>query len=552
MEDESSSNEPSESRCVEGDPRTNLDYLQTNCATALTQLDLQRCSLSSLPGELAAATRLKFLNVSGNRLSNIELNQPLTSLEVLNLDFNQLALDTVIRHINGAFPNLVELSAAFQLSSTNCDLNELSVDDFQQLKDLNVSGNNLTNLRTVRGNGHIERLSLHTNGLTSLPDLVNCSTLQTLDLSNNCLTMDQNANGFPSEEFNDLINQFGKLNSVDITGNHPSMTQLQCKCELFSNFSKNISSVQIEPSPEQFRVAFAHSFTSFKTSIIVHPLDSDDQQNQLLIALVRGVSVTNDVRRQLPLILISELNCCETSNQYLKNTLISFYRLIKETSANTSSTLDIALCHVTFDETSSNLRLNLSASGLNVSIHLVDTELGDGTQVTNLSPKYTNSSKVEGELLDPVSHELVIESKSSLLLMGIHANSADPCVTHEPSLIRDHFTLDTLDKGGLNDAIKRYSERIKGLPDFGHTLIAVQLSAQSAELEPEAEDNEKFRSWEYILEENSHKVFQANLDTISVNSVYSNAIKLKSSGNQENDSFSRHLNNPNLMTTFKI
>ncbi len=132
---------------------------------------------------------LLILNISNNNLDGIPENIKNNILSKLILAFNQLTIDQpLIDRIIESFPSLTKLNLCYQSSNNQLlaqKCNQLNFNS-SELKYVNLSGNQLSQLNSIYGNSNLKTFILHSNGMTTLPLFKSCQQLQVLDISNNC------------------------------------------------------------------------------------------------------------------------------------------------------------------------------------------------------------------------------------------------------------------------------------------------------------------------------------------------------------------------------
>ncbi len=181
-----------------------LQVIKKAASDRVTELDLSRNQLSSLPGEIGQLTNLQKLYLRSNQLSSLpgEIGQ-LTNLQKLYLSENQLS--SLPGEI-GQLTNLQSLDLSWnQLSSLPGEIVQLT-----NLQSLHLSFNQLSSLPGEIGQlTNLQSLHLRENQLSSLPgEIGQLTNLQSLDLSWNQLS------SLPGE-----IVQLTNLQKLDLRGN---------------------------------------------------------------------------------------------------------------------------------------------------------------------------------------------------------------------------------------------------------------------------------------------------------------------------------------------
>lgn len=240
---------------------TDLDLRGLTVLYALDRLSLQDNQLT----DIAALSELKGLDeldLSGNRIRDIGPLTELSGLRVLNLDGNPLEdaerltslryltslslVDTgtdseTVQTIAQALPNCAirfgtseEKQMRLATDVFNMNASELAlcdrgltdielVQNFTELKILNLSGNEITDIRALMGLSKLEILNIDNNLISDLRPLIGLPLLSKLEATNNLIQettavgsieklTDLNLSGNPVQDYSGL----GRLNALKI------------------------------------------------------------------------------------------------------------------------------------------------------------------------------------------------------------------------------------------------------------------------------------------------------------------------------------------------
>lgn len=459
---------------------------------------------------------LKTLDLSHNQIRGIDTSTPrLRSLETISLDFNRLTVDKrTLESIGHVFPLLEKLSIGFQEDGgRNRLVSTIEVSDqlFPRLVYLNVSGNEMRSLKKLRGNHRIEKLVLHTNCLREIPALVGCEKLTVLDISNNCL--------LGAGNFSHLLTQSPFLRSIDFSGNS--------SCFHFNELPINSSEkpldlVKVEPHSDLCRLSFSNTlYDRMHETYVSIGSPSASVHNQFFVCLVFGAVLPPSFRKTLPAVLRQELE--QHADDYLVRALGRLCRALSPDSALSSiqkpSSCDFnaIICHLTLADFTTSASINFACCGSDVCMKLLqeqDSLLPGDVKVCDLlaESRCANSADV-GSALVPITGRVELVNRSNLCLLGIKVKSdtrglSDPC----------HLLFAD---APLSTNLRRYSEQVKYLPGDGHLVMAIQPSGEAVSVSDTLDFPEKYRSWEYILEENEkiEKLEEKIVPVVKRNSV---------------------------------
>jgi Leucine-rich repeat (LRR) protein len=142
-------------------------------------LDISLNRISRYPVQLGQLTNLKVLNLSGNRLTDLNV-QKLTKLENLNAKSNLIL----------QFPNL---SFCKQLKTLDLSNNKIKIfpsnlSGLQHLSMIDIKNNELTNIDGIKDLKCVE-INLNRNRINILPNsIISCKRLKVLRVEENCLS----------------------------------------------------------------------------------------------------------------------------------------------------------------------------------------------------------------------------------------------------------------------------------------------------------------------------------------------------------------------------
>ncbi|KAG1324512.1 hypothetical protein G6F62_009058 [Rhizopus arrhizus] len=157
------------------------------CFLNITELDLSRNRLTSLPSQIIHLKNLKILNLVSNQINIIPTElYKLQSLQVLNLSQNKIK--TIPHEMPINLRNLVTL----RIAANQIDQLPSSLHHWAHMKHFELGsvygGNQLTKLpKDIINMSQLEELDISNNQLSSIPNHFVIPTLNTLNLSNNHL-----------------------------------------------------------------------------------------------------------------------------------------------------------------------------------------------------------------------------------------------------------------------------------------------------------------------------------------------------------------------------
>lgn len=299
----------------------------------------------------AACENLILLNVSSNKLLTLPIiidgisRSQLERLYATNNCLTDRVLDTLI--------NLTSLRILHLSYNRLTALPESCISNWSELEELNISGNklqhlpdNLSNLRSLRV------LRIHSNQLQSTPALSKVATLRVLDLAHNQLD---------KINLNVLVSK--KLQFLDLSCNNQLQVdakQLQtCRSlrpmSLVDVSGKNRPSLPTMPNANQenqeidppWKVGFSETSGNANKLYIAQLRLPGFCNAEGLFGIFDGEannSLPNMLVKVTPKILLEERAVKETSNEYMKYTLLSAHRELKQQGQKVGVTCTV--CHI--------------------------------------------------------------------------------------------------------------------------------------------------------------------------------------------------------------
>ncbi|XP_063972964.1 protein phosphatase PHLPP-like protein isoform X2 [Diachasmimorpha longicaudata] len=325
----------------------------------IVHLTLQGNALTALPTTFFQNTeRLKVLNLSNNRLSELPYteeaakNRISPSLEKLYLTGNCLtdaALDAL-----GKLSALRVLHLAYNVLDT---LPESCIASWPDLEELVLSGNRLQYLPdNVANLQHLRVLRVHSNRLLTCPTFNKTASLMVLDLAHNQLDRINLATLVPPQlQFLDIScnsrlhvdpRQFQVYRSqrpvslIDVSGqNRPSLPSHPLQQEI----------VSAEKSAEHpWRLGFSET-AGMREKLYISQIRMPSFCNtEGLFGIFDGGTnqeAPSALQEMIPRLLLEERTIRETSKDYLKYTLLSAHRELKEKGQRYG--VDATLIHIT-------------------------------------------------------------------------------------------------------------------------------------------------------------------------------------------------------------
>ncbi|XP_011684304.1 PREDICTED: PH domain leucine-rich repeat-containing protein phosphatase 2 [Wasmannia auropunctata] len=325
----------------------------------IVHLTLQGNMLTTLPTSFFANTeKMKVLNLSNNRLSELpyreeagKIHQGSHTLEKLYVTANCLtdtALDALAK-----FTSLRILHIAYNTLDT---LPESCIAAWGDLEELVLSGNRLQYLPdNVANLRHLRVLRVHSNRLLTCPTFSRTTSLKVLDLAHNQLDRVNLATLVPPQlqfldiscnsrlhvdprQFQDYRSQ-RPISLVDVSGqNRPSLPSHPHQQEI----------VAAEKNTEQpWRLGFSETAGSREKLYISQVRMPSFCNIEGLFGIFDGGSnqeAPSALQEMIPRLLLEERTVRETSKEYLKYTLLSAHRELKEKGQKYG--VDATLVHV--------------------------------------------------------------------------------------------------------------------------------------------------------------------------------------------------------------
>ncbi|KAL6264931.1 hypothetical protein P5V15_005027 [Pogonomyrmex californicus] len=325
----------------------------------IVHLTLQGNMLTTLPTSFFANTeKMKVLNLSNNRLSELpyreevgKTHQGSHTLEKLYVTANCLtdtALDALAK-----FTSLRILHIAYNTLDT---LPESCIAAWGDLEELVLSGNRLQYLPdNVANLRHLRVLRVHSNRLLTCPTFNRTASLKVLDLAHNQLDRVNLATLVPPQlqfldiscntrlhvdprQFQDYRSQ-RPISLVDVSGqNRPSLPSHPLQQEI----------VTAEKNTEQpWRLGFSETAGSREKLYISQIRMPSFCNVEGLFGIFDGGSnqeAPSALQEMIPRLLLEERTIRETTKEYLKYTLLSAHRELKEKGQKYG--VDATLVHV--------------------------------------------------------------------------------------------------------------------------------------------------------------------------------------------------------------
>uniref|UniRef100_A0A182WGX8 PPM-type phosphatase domain-containing protein n=1 Tax=Anopheles minimus TaxID=112268 RepID=A0A182WGX8_9DIPT len=316
----------------------------------LQKLYLQCNLIEDLPENFfIACERLTILNVSSNKLMTLPIifgsSCSLERLYATNNSLTDRVLDSLI-----CLPRLRVLHLGYNLLTT---MPETCISCWGDLEELVISGNKLRHLPENLANmANLRVLRVHSNQLQSVPSLGRTITLRVLDLAHNQLDKVNIASLVPRN-----------LQFLDLSGNRQLQVDAQqlqaCRTQrpmaLVDVSGKNRPSLPTAPLPYQehedyepcWKVGFAETSGCLPKLCIAQLRLPAFCNSEGLFGLFDGESgngVPNLLVKAIPKILLEERTVKETANDYMKYTLLSAHRELKQ--RGQQEAVNVTLCHI--------------------------------------------------------------------------------------------------------------------------------------------------------------------------------------------------------------
>ncbi|ETN60765.1 adenylate cyclase [Anopheles darlingi] len=316
----------------------------------LQKLYLQCNLIEDLPENFfIACERLTILNVSSNKLMTLPIifgsNCSLERLYATNNSLTDRVLDSLI-----CLPRLRVLHLGYNLLTT---MPETCISCWGDLEELVISGNKLRHLPENLANmASLRVLRVHSNQLQTVPSLGRTITLRVLDLAHNQLDKVNIASLVPRN-----------LQFLDLSGNKQLQVDAQqlkaCRNQrpmaLVDVSGKNRPSLPTTPLPYQeqedyepcWKVGFAETSGCLPKLCIAQLRLPGFCNSEGLFGLFDGETsnaIPNLLVKTIPKILLEERTVKETANDYMKYTLLSAHRELKQ--RGQQEAVNVTLCHI--------------------------------------------------------------------------------------------------------------------------------------------------------------------------------------------------------------
>ncbi|PSN56260.1 Protein phosphatase PHLPP-like protein [Blattella germanica] len=260
----------------------------------LKHLDVSYNDLATLPDWTAGCTQLRALFASHNKLQGLPQHlfcSETSSLQTLQLSYNQIqTLPSVLRQIplQELFlqsNNLATLPNNFFSVTTRC------IAVWSELEELVLSGNKLRNLpENIVQLEHLHVLRVHSNRLQTIPCFAKMSSLKVLDLAHNSLD---------------------RVNLATLVPQQLQFLDLSCNTKLYVD-------------PRQFQV-----YRLYITQIRLPAFCNTEG----LFGMFDGGNnndIPNILTKIVPRMLLEERTVKETATEYMKYTMLSAHKELKE------------------------------------------------------------------------------------------------------------------------------------------------------------------------------------------------------------------------------
>lgn len=329
---------------------TRLPSMPRRLLPLLQELYVNGNEIEDLPEHFfIACENLILLNVSSNKLLTLPMidgnKSQLERLYATNNCLSDRVLDTLFN-----LHNLRILHLSYNRLTT---FPESCVSNWTELEELNLSGNKLQHLPDNLCNlKHLRVLRVHSNQLQSTPMLAKIASLRVLDLAHNQL-----------DKINLVVLVPKKLQFLDLSCNKQLQVdakQLQtCRAQrpisLVDVSGKNRASLPTAPSSYQenpeleppWKIGFSETSGNANKLYISQLRLPGFCNTEGLFGLFDGESnntLPNLLVKAIPKILLEERTVKETAADYMKYTLLSAHRELKQ--LGQKSGVCATLCHI--------------------------------------------------------------------------------------------------------------------------------------------------------------------------------------------------------------
>lgn len=302
----------------------------------IQEMFLQNNSLSNLPKTLFKyIPDMKVLNLSNNRLCDLPIPDSVLLLEKFFLTANCL-IDRSLENMTPYLRNIRMLHAAYNNFTS---LPEGCVLYWTEIEEIVLSGNKLLKLpNDIQNLKHLTVLRVHSNLLQTIPKLSSLTSLRVLDLAHNQLDrIDLKDLIPPNLKFLDL-----SCNTKLHVDSHQFNTyRTQRPMSLVDVSGKNRTTLPLTPSPfcendlTEYSWSVGFSETSgCKQKLYISQIRLPAFCNtEALFGMFDGEnnnSVPVGVDKVVPRILLEEITVKETAADYMKYTMLSAHRELKD------------------------------------------------------------------------------------------------------------------------------------------------------------------------------------------------------------------------------
>lgn len=302
----------------------------------IQELFLQNNSLSTLPENFFKYIyNIKVLNLSNNRLCDLPRPDKILQLEKLFLTANCLT-DRSLEKLAPSLRNLKILHAAYNNFTS---LPDNCASYWTEIEELVLSGNKIARLPSNIGVlSHLSVLRIHSNLLQNIPELSDLLSLRVLDLAHNQLDrVDLTMLIPPNLKFLDLSCN----TKLHVDSKQFNTYRTQRPMSLVDVSGKNRTSLPLAPSPycendlteSSWGVGFSET-AGCKQRLYISQIRLPAFCNtEGLFGMFDGETNSDmpvGVDKVVPRVLLEERTVKETAGDYMKYTILSTHRELKE------------------------------------------------------------------------------------------------------------------------------------------------------------------------------------------------------------------------------